>query len=595
MDVKPATLTDTWVKVSGYITAPANAYRGRMWTAISASTNHPQGMSFLIDDIFIMDVTEGRKGVTDSAANATAISTTNTEVARIDGRVVANASAIDKLSVDLASVDTRTGNAINAAADAQQTANLAVTNDAATATKVSGLESTFNTYKTDNDKAVKQVQSNLTSTQTTLASADKALGTRVDTLTTTVSNNKTKADAGIKEAKDATSALDSSTALKVSELTASIANAVAGTKSVSDATAKSFEATNASVKKVGDDLVVQANKVVALESRVDGVNSTVAGYDQVIDTWADVNRSQAVKIEKMVAELVPHMAGNDSFLVGDTESPHSIVGYEGVITSLADANAATQWAIEKLEAKYETEYAKAAASVEEMSSIVSNVDEAIASKFTELSSNFQTTIDDVITPKFAEYDAKLQNELLTMSDVNGAVAEATQTLTTTLDGTITNKISEVTSSINGVKAVKTVTIDNNGILSGYGLISEIQAGKVTSAFGVNADQFYVGSPKTGKKVFAVVDGQTVINDAVIGNLSATKITTGTMHGDRITAGTITADKLEANALKVESLSSVSATIGLLRTKESGARVEISDNLIQVFDSEGNTRIKLGIF
>ena len=46
--------------------------------------------------------------------------------------------------------------------------------------------------------------------------------------------------------------------------------------------------------------------------------------------------------------------------------------------------------------------------------------------------------------------------------------------------------------------------------------------------------------------------------------------------EKISAGAITADKLSVN-----SLSAVSATIGTLRTATSGARTEISDNLICV--------------
>ena len=58
----------------------------------------------------------------------------------------------------------------------------------------------------------------------------------------------------------------------------------------------------------------------------------------------------------------------------------------------------------------------------------------------------------------------------------------------------------------------------------------------------------------------------------------------------IQAGAVTADKMQ-----VDSLSSITATIGTLRTKTSGARVEISDNLIQVFDENNRVRVKLGVF
>lgn len=56
------------------------------------------------------------------------------------------------------------------------------------------------------------------------------------------------------------------------------------------------------------------------------------------------------------------------------------------------------------------------------------------------------------------------------------------------------------------------------------------------------------------------------------------------------AGAVTADKMQ-----VSSLSALSANIGLLRTKSSGARVEIRDNLIQVFDDNNRLRIRIGVW
>ena len=61
-------------------------------------------------------------------------------------------------------------------------------------------------------------------------------------------------------------------------------------------------------------------------------------------------------------------------------------------------------------------------------------------------------------------------------------------------------------------------------------------------------------------------------------------------GELIVNGSVTADKMQ-----VGSLSAISATIGVLRTSTEGARTEISDNLIEVFDSNGKTRIKIGVW
>lgn len=49
----------------------------------------------------------------------------------------------------------------------------------------------------------------------------------------------------------------------------------------------------------------------------------------------------------------------------------------------------------------------------------------------------------------------------------------------------------------------------------------------------------------------------------------------------------------ARSLAVESLDAITATIGTLRTADSGARMEIHDNVIKVFDSGNTLRVQLG--
>lgn len=65
--------------------------------------------------------------------------------------------------------------------------------------------------------------------------------------------------------------------------------------------------------------------------------------------------------------------------------------------------------------------------------------------------------------------------------------------------------------------------------------------------------------------------------------------------DVITKGMIQAGAVTADKMQVDSLSTITGTIGTLRTKTSGARVEISDDLIQVFDENNQLRVRIGIW
>ena len=53
--------------------------------------------------------------------------------------------------------------------------------------------------------------------------------------------------------------------------------------------------------------------------------------------------------------------------------------------------------------------------------------------------------------------------------------------------------------------------------------------------------------------------------------------------------------MDAGKINVENLSAICATIGTLRTATSGARSELADNLIQIFDSNNVVRVKLGVW
>ena len=76
----------------------------------------------------------------------------------------------------------------------------------------------------------------------------------------------------------------------------------------------------------------------------------------------------------------------------------------------------------------------------------------------------------------------------------------------------------------------------------------------------------------------------------------THITGDTLiDGNVITESMIQAGAVTAEKLDVKSLSAICATIGELKTANSGARVVIKDNLIQVFDSNNVLRVRMGVW
>ena len=105
---------------------------------------------------------------------------------------------------------------------------------------------------------------------------------------------------------------------------------------------------------------------------------------------------------------------------------------------------------------------------------------------------------------------QISNETRTLSNANRTVGEQINTVQTTLSGQRAS-IRNVERSVNGVRLVKAVTVDNNGFISGYGLMSDLQNGRVTSRFGINADQIYFGTTTNAKKPFVFTTKATTID------------------------------------------------------------------------------------
>lgn len=154
-------------------------------------------------------------------------------------------------------------------------------------------------------------------------------------------------------------------------------------------------------------------------------------------------------------------------------------------------------------------------------------------------------------------------------------ASAVTTLQTTVSGHTTS-ISTQATTIDGIQGKYAVKVDNNGYVSGFGLLSTANNGTPTSEFTIVADKFSIapvatsasaadGSPFYYLTTPTVVDGVTVpagaymktayiadatITSAKIGSVNADTITTGTLSADRIATNAITADKINGNNLAV---------------------------------------------
>jgi len=157
------------------------------------------------------------------------------------------------------------------------------------------------------------------------------------------------------------------------------------------------------------------------------------------------------------------------------------------------------------------------------------------------------------------------------------------------------KITETTTTVDGIKALKMTYIDNNGVVSGYGLSSELVNGQVTSTFGVYATQFFVANPSSPgtTKVYPLMidNGKVIMNTTIIKDGTIQNAQIGNLSADKITTGNIAADRMKANIVaamvgQFTELSAITAKIGVLRTSTQGRRFELTDDGMYAYDDNG---------
>jgi hypothetical protein len=113
-----------------------------------------------------------------------------------------------------------------------------------------------------------------------------------------------------------------------------------------------------------------------------------------------------------------------------------------------------------------------------------------------------------------------------------------------------------TTSINGIEAKHTVKIDNNGYVTGYGLISTANNGSPTSEFAIVADQFSIAPVNTSN---TATDGSPFFHRTSSTVINGATIPAGTyMKGAFIHDATITTAKI--GALAVDAAKIANATI-----------------------------------
>lgn len=153
-------------------------------------------------------------------------------------------------------------------------------------------------------------------------------------------------------------------------------------------------------------------------------------------------------------------------------------------------------------------------------------------------------------------------------------------------------VTEDTIAANAITGVK---IAANAITAAKIEANAITANKI-AADAITADKLAVGSVTAN----AIAANAVRANAIQAGSIIAQHLSAGAVTAEKLAANSVTANKIAANAVTAEKmnvtqLSAITAEIGTLRTKTSGARTEIKDNLILIYDENNVLRVRMGVW
>lgn len=329
------------------------------------------------------------------------------------------------------------------------------------------------------------------------------------------------------------------------------------------------------------DIVKYGNAIYQATQTTTGNLPTNTTYWTKIGDYSSLGDAVAAhtqQISVLTTENI-NQAADISTLFTTTGNNTSAIQQEAI--TRANADSALSSSISTLTSTVNTNNSTLTAAIQSEATTRANNDTSLSNQITALSATV-TTNNNTQT-------AAIQNEASVRANADSALSSSISTVQTTVNGHTTS-IQTNTSSINGIEGKYSVKVDNNGYVSGFGLISTANNATPFSEFTIVADRFSLAPVATnpdavdGSPFFVLTSPRTIdgvvipagtymkkayihdasittakiadaaIENAKIANLDAAKINTGTLNADRIAANSITASKIDSRGLSIKDAS-----------------------------------------
>lgn len=274
------------------------------------------------------------------------------------------------------------------------------------------------------------------------------------------------------------------------------------------------------------DLDEDLREAITDASNLDGLADLVSQVDGKLSTLTDDHKQEVFDRKEQVGELTAHV--------------------NQTVATLVTADEALASDMTNMEA---TVGATIAAEINNVKTVIASGDEALALEMGTIGAGLneeinaaieierlaRATADAALTQDVERRVSQLNDELRAAISVetqtrvteNSALAQQVRTVSTNVNG-FRSAIQEVVEAVDGVKASYSLRIDNNGVISGFGIASG-EGGE--SEFIINATRFKICPPGAAGSVAVSVfevntNGAMRIKNAIVGDIQSDNYISG---------------------------------------------------------------------
>lgn len=378
-------------------------------------------------------------------------------------------------------------------------------------------------------------------------------------------------------------------------------------------------------KTIARDNYMTNERITKLQSETANAN---AEFTNEVFALAEKDRALTYKIEGVSAEVGDNKAAITELRFAYSD-PNEGVAFkiEGLQTSTkraqddADENAENIAAIQREQGVYSNKLDAFSADIQTMQGVVGGQDVSIQT--TTAIGDLNKVKSEIAKKRLDKDIAGLESSkvslTLAVADYNDTIADINLKKSQTTDPALISKYNEqivllqaaivdankqkadidaqvaqlidekavlesLVSTENKLKGQYSLRINAKNHVVGFGLTLDKDD---FSEMGFDVDSFYIGAPDGSKtKLF--------VHYSVSQDINGVQVPAGTyIKNAYIANGSITLAKIDTAT--ITSLSALSATIGHFKSAETGARLEIKDSLLSVYDSNDVLRVRLGLW